>query len=88
MKLKLIILTLLILLFSFSLQAKDENYCNDPDANIQWEALIQEHPCDLQIHALHVLRFGLCFKVDRGDLSVDQAMEMFENMRSALIDMK
>ncbi len=82
------ILTLSILLFSYTLIAEEKNYCNDPDANMQWEALIQEHPDDMQIHALHALRLGLCFKVDRGDLSVDQATEIFENMRSALIDAK
>ncbi len=31
---------------------------------------------------------GLCFEVDRGDLTVDQATEIFENMRSALINAK
>ena len=84
----IIILTLSALLFSYSLNAEEKNYCNDPDANMQWEALIQEDPDDMQIHALHALRLGLCFKVDRGDLSVDKATEIFENMRSALIDAK
>ncbi len=60
------ILTLSILLFSCSLNAEEKNYCNDPDTNMQWEALVQEHSDDLQIYALHVLRLGLCFKVDRG----------------------
>lgn len=55
---------------------------------MQWEALVQEHPDDMQIHALHALRVGLCFKVDRSDLTVDQATEIFENMRSALINAK
>jgi hypothetical protein len=55
---------------------------------MQWEALIQEHPDDMQMHALHALRIGLCFKVDRGDLTVSQATDIFENMRSALIDAK
>jgi hypothetical protein len=49
---------------SLTLNAKENNYCNDPDANMQWEALIQEDPDDMQIHALHALRLGLCFKVD------------------------
>ncbi len=79
------LLSLSILLFSYSFNAEDKNYCEDSDANIQWEALIQEHPEDMQIHALHALRLGLCFKVDRGDLTVSQATEIFENMRSALI---
>ena len=30
----------------------------------------------------------MCFEVDRGDLTVDQATEIFENMRSALINAK
>ncbi len=82
------ILTLSIFLFSYSLNAEEKNYCEDSDTNMQWEALIQEHPEDMQIHALHALRLGLCFKVDRGDLSVSQATEVFESMRSALIDAK
>ena len=39
-------------------------------------------------YALHALRSGLCFKVDRGDLTVSQATQIFENMRSALISAK
>ena len=74
------ILLLSLLLFSCSLNAEEKNYCNDQDTNMQWEALIQEHPDDMQIHSLHALRLGLCFKVDRGDLTVDQATEIFENM--------
>jgi hypothetical protein len=67
---------------------EEKNYCEDTDVNMQWEILIQKHPGDMQIHALHALRLGLCFKVDRGDLSVDQATDIFENMRSALISAK
>lgn len=66
----IIFFALSILLFSNSLNAEEQNYCNDPEANMQWEALIQEHPGDTQVHALHALRIGLCFKVERGDLSV------------------
>ncbi len=74
-----IALTLLILLFSNTLNAEEQNYCNDPDTNMQQEALVQENPDDMQIHALYALRLGLCFEVDRGDLTVDQATEIFEN---------
>ncbi len=82
------ILILATLLFSCVLEAEETNYCEDTDANAQWEELIQKHPDDMQIHALHALRLGLCFKVDRGDLSVNQATDIFENMRSALINSK
>ena len=36
----------------------------------------------------HALRLGLYFRVDRGDLTVSQATEIFENIRSALINAK
>ena len=88
MKKMIFILSLSILLFSYVLNAEEKNYCNDPDANMEWEALIREHPGDMQIHALHALRIGLCFKVDRGDISISQATVIFENMRSALINAK
>ncbi len=42
----------------------------------------------MQIHALHALRVGLCFKVERCDTTVDEATEIFENMRSTLINAK
>ncbi len=42
----------------------------------------------MQIHALHALRLGLCFKVDRGGLTVKQATDIFESMRRALINAK
>ena len=80
------ILILSFLLCSYLLNAEEKNYCEDTDANIQWEVLIQNNPDNIQFHALHALRLGLCFKVDRGDLTVDQATEIFENMRSALIN--
>ncbi len=76
------------LLLSYTVNAEEKNYCDDPDANMQWEALIQKRPDDMQVHALHALRIGLCFKVDRGDLEVNQATEIFENMRNALVNFK
>ncbi len=67
---------------------EEKNYCNDPEANTEWEVLVLKYPADLQIHALHALRMGLCFKVHRGDIDLDQATEIFENMRLALIKSK
>ncbi len=74
----IIILILSILLFSYTLNAEETNYCNDPDANMHWEAMVQEHPDDMQVHALYALRLGLCFEVDRGDLTVDQATDKYK----------
>jgi hypothetical protein len=82
----IIISTLSFLLCLYSLNAEEKNFCEDTNTNIQWEALIQKNPDNMQFHALHALRLGLCFKVDRGDLTVDQATEIFENRRSSLIN--
>jgi hypothetical protein len=65
-----------------TLNAKEQNYCEDQDTNFKWEALIQEFPDDMQIQTLHALRLGLCLKVDRGDLTVSQASELFNKIRN------
>lgn len=65
-----------------------KDYYNNPGDNMEWDALIQEHPDDMVIHTLHALRDGLRFKLDKGDLNVSQATEIFENMRTALINRK
>ncbi len=67
---------------------EEYNYCNDQEANTEWEVLVLKYPADLQMHALHALRMGLCFKVNRGDIDLNQATEIFENMRLALIKSK
>ena len=80
---------LLSLLFSYEITAGEQpNHCYDADANTEWEALIQKYPGDNQLHALHALRIGLCLKVDRGDITVDEANAIFENMRMALVRAK
>ncbi len=68
---------------SLTLNAKEDNYCETPYTNLQWETLIQEFPEDMQIQSLHALKLGLCLKVDKGDLTVSQAIEIFNNMKNA-----
>ncbi len=80
------ILALSILLFSYTLNAEEKNYCHDKDANLEWEALVQKYPEDLQLQTLHALRLGLCLKVERGDMTVDEASEMFEHVRMVLVE--
>ena len=42
-------------------------------------------PNDSEVHALHALRIGLCVKVHRGGMALDQATEIFESAREALV---
>lgn len=62
-----------------------ENYCHDPAAEAQWQALVAKRPKDYDLQALHALRIGLCLKVDQGGLTVQEATAIFERARDALI---
>jgi hypothetical protein len=47
--------------------------------------LVEKNPNDMEVQALHALRIGLCIKVDRGGITLDQATEIFESAREAII---
>jgi hypothetical protein len=66
--------------------AEETNYCRDEAAEAQWLILLAENPNDLNLQALHAIRTGLCIKVDRGMLSLEDATKIFESGRSALIE--
>jgi hypothetical protein len=65
-----------------------DNYCHDQESWDEWEALVQKYPNDLDLHTLHALRLGLCAKVDRGDLTVEEATEIFERARQVILEKK
>lgn len=82
----LIIITVFgMLLISCTINADETNYCYDLESNQQWDILIQKYPYDMELAALHALRIGLCYKVEKGDISLDQATDIFENVRMQLI---
>jgi hypothetical protein len=65
--------------------AESENYCHDDKSWKVWDALVEKNPNDMEVQALHALRIGLCAKVDRGGITLDQATEIFESAREAII---
>ncbi len=65
--------------------AKKNNYCNDPAAHARWEQLVKKYPQDLEIQTLHAIWLGLCEKVKRKDISLDDAIKIFESARNTLI---
>ena len=67
---------------------RETNYCDDPAAEGQWQELLAKNPTDYDLQALHALRIGLCEKVERGDLTVPQATQVFERARAALVSQK
>ena len=66
----------------------EENYCIDKESWQEWDNLVAKAPNDMDIQTLHALRLGLCAKVERGDISVQQATDIFENARDAIVDKK
>lgn len=77
-------LSLVLIAFSF-IYAESENYCHDQKSWQEWDALVAKNPNDMEVQALHGLRIGLCVKVDRGGITLDQATEIFESAREAII---
>ena len=87
-KLFITINALFFLIFSGINLSAEENYCLDKQSWEEWENLIKKYPDDIDIQTLHALRLGLCVKVERGDLSVQQATDIFENARDNVIEKK
>jgi hypothetical protein len=66
--------------------AESENYCHDKKSWKEWDALVAKNPSDTEVQTLHALRIGLCVKVDRGGIALNQATEIFESAREAIIE--
>ena len=77
MKIFCVLTVLLYFASPLSPAADSSNTCNDPDSWKEWNRLIAKYPQDMTVQALHALRIGLCLKIERGDLTVDQATEIF-----------
>ena len=75
----------LILVFCSLVYAESDNYCHDKESWKEWDALVEKNPNDSEVHALHALRIGLCAKVDKGGITLEQATEIFESAREAIV---
>ena len=64
------------------------NYCHRPDSWAEWEELLAQHPHDRGLQTLHALRLGICLKVDRGEITLDDGTAIFEEARIALLAQK
>jgi hypothetical protein len=83
---------ILLLFFILSLSSLPiiaaENYCTDPESWGEWEELVAKYPNDSDIQTLHALRIGLCLKIERGDLTLEQGTDIFEKARQAILEKK
>jgi len=85
-------LFIILLLLGFALppaqaeeNAEPSNYCHSPESWAEWDQLLAQHPHDQGLQTLHALRLGICLKVDRGKLTLDEGTAIFEEARAALL---
>jgi hypothetical protein len=83
---RIFIWPLLILVICSFVYAEGENYCRDKESWKEWDALVEKNPNDMEVQALHALRIGLCAKVDRGGITLEQATRIFESIREGLVE--
>ena len=83
---KIMFLSLCLIFAIFSASSADpENYCHDEKSWKEWDTIIEKNPNDMEVQTLHALRIGLCVKVDRGEITLERATEIFESAREAII---
>lgn len=81
---------LLVVWRPYGLWAADEaeNHCHDKQAWEQWNETVAKNPDDLELQFLHAVWLGLCQKVERQEITVPQATELFERARTRLVEQR
>jgi hypothetical protein len=79
-----IILFTLILILSFECTA-DTNYCKDEEARVKWEKMLVEYPNDDMVLHLAGLHYGMCMMIDKGQISRDKAIDIFESAKGGAV---
>ena len=74
-----------ILVVRSASSAESENYCRNEKSWKEWDRIIEKNPNDMEVQALHALRIVLFAKVDKDGISIDQATDIFESAREAII---
>ncbi len=76
---------LLVTVLAPALGLSDEliNYCHDPAAATDWVRLMLRYEGDPDFRYLYTLRQALCARVDAGELSLNAAIERFEDARAS-----
>jgi hypothetical protein len=69
-----------------SAETTDRTYCEDEGTRRDWEERTANNPDDSDLQTLHALWLGLCVKIQREGLAVDQATDLFERIRHRLIE--
>lgn len=79
----------LLIYCTYSLQCLAEylpNYCHDAETNMYWDDLKNRAVDNFEIVNLANVRDELCQKIDDGELTVEEATNLFEFERARVVD--
>ncbi len=70
----------------FQAAVAQENYCHDEETNTYWDNLAIHYVDRMDVTNLVKLRKQLCRQIDTGEISVEDATEIFERERSRVVE--
>ena len=84
----LLILTLLLNLLQATENSDIYNtdYCHGDEKTL-WEGIVSRSKNNMNIQGLHALWIGLCLKVEKHDLTTNQASDIFDDERNRIIEL-
>jgi hypothetical protein len=85
---KSLLITILLFFLTFSAYSEETekiNYCHNEKINQDWIKKIADYPEDPIILKLAGLRVGLCLMIDRGQISHEQGIDIWEDERQRSI---
>ena len=85
-----ILILVLALVLSYSLGFTEEpvNHCLKKESWKEWDELVQKYPNNEDIQTLHPLRLGLCLKIEQGNITFEQANDIFNRAHDMVIEKK
>jgi len=65
-----------------------QNYCKSEEKNAHWGRLLSKNKDDAMIVKLFALRTGLCVMIDAGAVTLNDAIDYFQEEKTKLIDQR
>jgi hypothetical protein len=76
---------LLFTLFARAEEPPSPNYCHDVSKIQEWKDMVAKYPNDPIVIKLAGLREGLCLMIDRGQITHEQGVDLWEEERQRSI---
>jgi len=84
----ILLMTMLITLLSASepsADTYDTSYCHGEEEQV-WNNIIKNDPYNMSVQELHAIWLGLCIKVEKHQLTTNQAEDIFHKAKNKVIE--